>query len=306
MSRHGLPLSETLKAAVLARLPRMARNSPVLASTALAVLLAVGIARVLMTLTGGLPRTKLPAASAGNPQPVPHQNIDVAAIVAAHLFGIAADDPAKVSATAATLLLAGVIATDDPKQGAAIISGDGPSQLYTVGRTVGGALLQSVYCDRVILDRSGRLETLRLPRQALIQSTSYQPQQSNPVAGDDNAVEQADPHKLADLMRVGGSVENGDGKMRGFRIFPGRSRSAFSGSGLHGGDLVIAVNGTSVEDQGAQQGQQIFDAFKSSAIAMLTVERNGQTRDITVDLAQAGGNASAEPPGDPASASPAQ
>jgi type II secretion system protein C len=170
---------------------------------------------------------------------------------------------------------------------------------------VGGALLQAVYRDHVVLDRSGNLETLKLPHLAVLEP-AYQPVQSPPVAVDEAAVEPADAHKLADVMRIGGSVDNGDGKLHGFRIYPGKSRLAFSGAGLHGGDLVIAVNGTSVEDQGPQQGQQVFDAFKSSAIAMLTVERNGQTRDITVDVAQAGTNASTEPASDPGSATPAQ
>jgi len=61
-------------------------------------------------------------------------------------------------------VLAGTIATEDPKRGVAIISDGGPAKVYSVGDNVGGATLHSVYLDHVILDRGGVLETLLLPR----------------------------------------------------------------------------------------------------------------------------------------------
>ncbi len=93
------------------------------------------------------------------------------AVVAAHLFGVAggrsdAQDPDNAPQSSANLLLAGTIATQDPKHGVAIISeGGAPSKVYSVGERVGGASLHSVYLDHVILDRGGALETLLLPRQ---------------------------------------------------------------------------------------------------------------------------------------------
>src|SRR5258708_36787269 len=74
-------------------------------------------------------------------------------------------DAANARQSNANLVLAGTIATQDPKHGVAIISDGGPSKVYSVGDNVGGASLHSVYLDHVILDRNGPLETLLLPRQ---------------------------------------------------------------------------------------------------------------------------------------------
>ncbi len=112
----------------------------------------------------------VPSASAPSPQ---HPALDIQNVIAAHLFGVAAvnggaQDPENAPQSSANLLLAGTIATQDPKRGVAIISdGGGPSKVYSVGDRVGGASLHSVYLDHVILDRGGALETLQLPRQLL-------------------------------------------------------------------------------------------------------------------------------------------
>ena len=100
--------------------------------------------------------------------------------------------------------------------------------------------------------------------------------------------ERQDTPELAAVMRAGGAEADVDGRIRGFHIFPGRDRDTFLSSGLHGGDLVVAVNGASVQDQNRQSSQEVFKTISSSARATLTIERFGQTRDVTIDLAQAG------------------
>src|SRR5271165_5574473 len=95
------------------------------------------------------------------------RGLDVERIVAAHLFGIAIDprsrDAADARPTSANLVLNGTIATDDPKQGMAIISENGHSKTYSVGDDVAGATLHTVHLDHVVLSRGGLLETLSLP-----------------------------------------------------------------------------------------------------------------------------------------------
>ena len=76
--------------------------------------------------------------------------------------------------------------------------------------------------------------------------------------------------------------------MRGFRIYPGKDRSAFLAAGLHGGDVVVAMNGASVLDQHRSGSQELFQTIGNSARATVTIERNGGTREVTVDVAQAG------------------
>jgi type II secretory pathway component PulC len=57
---------------------------------------------------------------------------------------------------------------------------------------------------------------------------------------------------------------------------------------LHGGDVVVAVNGTSVLEQNHQSSQELFQTIGNQTRATMTIERNGQTREVTVDVAQAG------------------
>jgi hypothetical protein len=90
----------------------------------------------------------------------------------------------------------------------------------------------------------------------------------------------------AGVMRVMPDVDGWSTKLRGFRIYPGRDASAFAKTGLLGGDLVIAVNGTSLAGLDPKAGQQILEAMKTSSQTTLTVELNGQTRDVTIDMTE--------------------
>src|SRR5271167_3628660 len=59
---------------------------------------------------------------------------------------------------------------------------------------------------------------------------------------------QQDPGLLDQVMRTVPSYDNAAGKLRGFRAYPGRNRQIFGRLGLKAGDLVTAINGTSLDD----------------------------------------------------------
>jgi hypothetical protein len=145
-------------------------------------------------------------------------------------------------------------------------------------------MLHSVYLDHVILDRGGALETLVLPRQlpparpAIARSNG-----PGPVENLRRLVEQ-DPNILSQVMRAVPSYDSGAGKLRGFRIYPGRNRTAFNNLGLRPGDLVTAINGASLDDP--QRGQEIMNTIETADRATVTIERGGQTQDLTLNIAQ--------------------
>src|SRR3984893_2160676 len=149
-------------------LSRLQGNGPSLASACLAALIVVELARIAISILGGPVKSPQPIVTRAV-QPQTHSGVDVQSVVSAHLFGIAAvdpgaQDPANAPLSSANLVLAGTIATQNPKRGVAIISDGGPSKVFAVGDNVSGATLHSVYLDHVILDRAGQLETLLLPR----------------------------------------------------------------------------------------------------------------------------------------------
>ena len=271
-------------------LSRLPRNAPWLVSMLLAALIAVELARVTVMLIGSRQVRSVQALPAHAGSALQRAAINVQSIAGAHLFGAyvpdsASQDPNSAPLSSANLVLAGTIATNDPKHGVAIIADGGPSKVYSVGDNVSGAALHSVYLDHVILDRGGNLETLVLPRQL--------PPARQPIVARNNAAAplqnlrravERDPALLSQIMRAVPSYDSQAGKLRGFRIYPGRNRSAFNNLGLRPGDLVTAINGSPLDDP--QRGQEIMNTLDSSDRATVTIERGGQTQELTLNVAQ--------------------
>ena len=288
-------------------------NAPWLASLLLAALIAIELARIAISSFGASPLKPPQPAGPRRPMVAARATVDVQKVAEAHLFGVAsadstAADPASAPASTANLVLAGTIATQNPKQGVAIISdGGGPSKVYSVGEMVGGATVHSVYMDRVLLDRGGSLEALTLPR---VDGSPAAPAAAAPrpapmFGGDPRAAAavdnirrmvQADPSILNEVMRTVPSYDNKAGRLRGFRAYPGRNRMAFSKLGLKPGDLVTAINGTPLDDP--QRSQEVFNTIQTSERATVTVERAGQRQDITLNVSQVAQQASKDLEGD--------
>ncbi len=273
-------------------LSRLPQNGPWLASLLLAAAIAAECARIAIALLGGSPinelKTREPARIIASP------TADVQSIIAAHLFGTATADPnlqnpANAPPTSANLVLAGTIATQDPKHGLAIVSAGGPARVYTVGDSVGGATLYSVYLDHVILNRGGNLEALKLPQIMLAggptraQSTIGSNAQTTANLNSIRRMVQRNPGILNEIIRAVPSYDNRAGRLRGFRIYAGRNRTAFNGLGLKPGDLVTAINGTPLDDP--QRGEAVFNTIETSDQATLSIDRNGQNIDLTLNIA---------------------
>jgi general secretion pathway protein C len=286
---------------------RLQANGPravswVFAALILLQLVQIGYSQLSKPLK--VPQPTVPAAA---PR-AQASGVDVQAVVSAHLFGVAVADPSSQDPTnapqsSANLLLAGTIATQDPKHGVAIISdGGAPSKVYSVGERISGASLHSVYLDHVILDRAGALETLLLPRQL---PPALRAAAARPAIGDRRTVAavdnirrmvQQDPSILDQVMRTVASYDNAAGKLRGFRAYPGRNRAIFSKLGLKAGDLVTAINGTPLDDP--QKSQDVFNTIQTSDHVTVTIERGGQKQDISLNIAQVAAQAAKDLEGD--------
>jgi len=265
---------------------RLSSEGPRLATWLLALALGVQAAFIVTDLAGA-GRSPHGAATARAFQP---QFADVAAITNAHLFGTAPapkQDAANAPQTNIPLVLTGIIAGNDPQSGLAIL---GPTaqtaKVHAVGDSVGGgAKLHSVYSDRVILDRNGQLESLALPHQvvgAAPAPSAASLMTQSPVVERMRKALTEQPGLIADLLRPQ-AVMDGD-KVKGFRVYPGRNRLAFARIGLRPGDEVIAINGTPLDDQ--ERGQAILATLGTSSEARVTIIRNSQQQDLTLNIAQ--------------------
>jgi general secretion pathway protein C len=280
---EGLPQADKWRALVLARGPRIA-------TWVLAFALAVQAAVIVTNMAGSSKPPKIVAANLMQAPSTP--SVDVASIANAHLFGTpaieaAAQDPANAPQSNLPLVLVGIISADDPQSGLAILGENAAAaKVYAVGDNVpGGAKLHQVLMDRVLIDRGGRIEALMLPRQqqpgGALPSTSVL-QTETPIMDRMRKLMTNDPGLMADIMRP--QPVFAQGKQKGYRVYPGRNRQAFSRLGLRPGDLVMSINGTPLDDPA--RGQEVFSTLGSSSEAHITVMRAGQQQDLTLNIAQ--------------------
>jgi general secretion pathway protein C len=278
---------------------RLSPRLPQIATWVLVILIGVQAAVIVNSFLNEpvpAPGMTAPSTAAASAKPP----VDVQGIVNAHLFGEPASDarpvgdPEDAPQTTLTLVLAGTIAVNDPKQGFGIIGETAANaKVYTVGDTIpGGATLHAVYLDRVILDRNGQLEALLIPRQQ--QTPGNAPAnnraqaQRSPDAAPSGVADRVrrliaqDPGSVAEIMRPQPVFANG--QQRGYRVYPGRNRQQFQQLGLQPGDLVTAINGTPLDDPA--RGMEIFKSIGSAAQVRVTVERKGRQQELTLNMAQ--------------------
>jgi general secretion pathway protein C len=265
---------------------------------ALTVVLVIAIAWQLVQLTWMLLERRAPADAgdivmAPAPPTATRKGIDVQAIATAHLFGEPQAEqtaPEDAPPSQANLVLAGVFAANDPTKGLAMIGESVQSaKVYAVGAMVRpGTRLHSIYLDRVILDRNGQLETLALPRPStagiITRSAAAAPPRPGGGQFADNLrrIAETNPTAFAEVVRPQPVFANG--VQRGYRVYPGRNRQQFAKLGLQPGDLVLSINGTPLDDP--QRGMEIFNTIGTSDRVSVTVERNGQSQELTLNTAQ--------------------
>ncbi len=261
-------------------------HAPVIVSALLVIAIAAVFAGNVLRL---LASPQAPADAAPSTA-MPAPRVDVGAIVNAHLFGVAAPvagDPASAPATASNLVLVGTIAGADPGQGWAILGQNAQSArvMATGSALAGGVLLKAVYPDRVVLEVGGRLESLMLPRLSGAAGPYPARAASSDAGAMIDAVRSAIGNQAA-LARTGEVVRPqpvfANGNLRGVRAYPGSNRQVFAKLGLLPGDLVTAINGAQLED--VQRAAGTLRNLGNEPV-QLTVERNGQARQITVDPA---------------------
>jgi general secretion pathway protein C len=221
--------------------------------------------------------------------------LDVGGLVNAHLFGNAvvqnsSGDGANAPPSSMPLVLAGLLATDNPKEGMAIIGESAAAaKVVAVGQQVpGGATLHSVYVDRAVIDRNGALESVLLPRRTGGALTTAPPPPVASMPSNEANIERMrrlvsdDPNLIGQVMRP--QPVFAGGAMRGFRVYPGANRQAFARIGLRAGDLVTAINGTPLNDK--DRAQEIFATLSSSSDARVTITRNGRQQELVLNIAQ--------------------
>lgn len=235
-------------------------------------------------------------------------------LLSAHLFG---QYQAKTEVVAApvqnvtdapktnlNLKLTGVVATKNkPEQGTAVIESNGVEQVYGVDEQIEGtsASLKQVLDDRVLLQVSGRFETLMLDgleyQQLSAENAAYnadglqevqavpEPMEYSPAQQDIAAMRRemlAEPAKLFDYIRI--TPRHRNGQMYGYALTPGKDPELFARMGLMPNDVAIEINGVRLDDM--QQAYGLINELREAKEASIKVERDGEIKDVLFSLSQ--------------------
>lgn len=303
MTASALPALPPAVATALTRATALYRRHgaklPPVVVFLLVALLAWQLAALLWTLVP-LPKSAAWSPAPGFVDPAPAGKMfNIDALAGAHVFGqyqasASTASMANAPDTQLAFTLLGILAGSTEKESLALIAKDNADEApYSIGDDVSpGVNLQAIFTDRVILSRSGRLETLRLDKDAPSNApvfnaatNSSEPQEGTPAAAQMIAQikEQVltDPSKAANFIRV--QPINGDGGLKGYRVYPGPERGAFNAAGLKPGDVVTSINGTSLSDPG--QALQLLQGLSQASSISLTVDRNGVSQSVNVSAA---------------------
>ncbi|MBR8842532.1 MULTISPECIES: type II secretion system protein GspC [Pseudoalteromonas] len=224
-------------------------------------------------------------------------------IVAQNLFGEANAKPdtkpqpvvSDAPETTLNVRLTGIVAvSQDDGAGLAIIESQGRQETYSVDAPITGtrAKLARVLPDRVILDVSGRFETLMLDgiefsrtvamptkSKKIVNSTASPTPSRNELANRRQEL-LSDPGKLFDYIKI--APEQRNGEVIGYRLSPGKDPELFEQVGLKANDLAIAINGFQLTDM--KQAMSAINELRTSTDANITIERDGQVMDVQFSL----------------------
>lgn len=253
------------------------------------LLLVVALAHQLADLTLRLlplsePRAARPAVSdAGSATPA--STSDYARIADWQLFGppeatTPAPAPVQAPETRLNLRLAGIIHRGDIPL-ALIAEGSRPETVHRIGERVGGARIERILPDRVLLARGNGLEALSLPREDITgarDSNIVRVAATTPSGAVDatpiarrlrQALADGNPRALQELAFAAPYIE--DGRFIGLQLRPGRDRQLLGSLGLRAGDVLTELNGVRLTDPA--QGLRLMQELLQSGQVDATIRR---------------------------------
>jgi len=243
-----------------------------------------------------LPRTSLQS----NAKAVQPGASDINRIGQWHLFGeiqkvssVPVAQMTEAPDTRLNLKLHGLLASSDPVEARAIIAdGKGVEEAYAIDQKLpGNAVLREIYADRVILEHRGRLETLRLPKDEIVSAMASRTAVQNTSRARGRGITQAgtadnaallrqyrdalmsEPQTLMNLVNASPVTDRATGKLKGYRIRPGKDRKLLGRFGLKNGDVVTGVNGVALDNP--IKALEIMRDLSTASSVTLDVERNG-------------------------------
>lgn len=229
----------------------------------------------------------------------------VSRITSAHLFGTASAPSANEAAanapkTSLDLTLLGVAAGEQGVPSQAIIAnGSNKEQhTYSIGASLpGGAVVHGIYADRVVIAHDGRLESLPLPQpgtsilaanmhfgngQGLNMPDGQGGHQAT-LSVSPHLRQQIEQHPQTLMQYLNPRPYRANGKLVGYKLYPGKNPQFFKQSGLQPGDVVTRINGISLDDEGSTM-KAMAQLRQAHGTVQLEVERHDKPVHITLHI----------------------
>ncbi|KOO16016.1 general secretion pathway protein GspC [Vibrio xuii] len=226
--------------------------------------------------------------------------IDISELQNSHLFGElnqtapVVEQPKLQDAPKSRLnvVLVGTVVSSNAGKSLAVIANRGRQATYGINEVIEGtrAKLVQVQSDRVIIDNSGRNETVMLeglkyskPEAAPKSKAETSSTRSQVPAEALEKIRQEirqDSSKIFQYVRM--SQIKKDGDVVGYRLSPGKDKALFESVGLKQGDIAVSINGLDLKDPSVMS--EIFKNLSQLTELALTVERNGQPHEIYIEL----------------------
>ncbi len=225
-----------------------------------------------------------------------------------HLFGRTGGNPdetdqsqknvaADAPETQLNLTLKGIYSAGSGAGLAIISAAGGPEKVYAVGDTIkGDARVARILSDRVVLQRKGRAETLRMVGADQEAPTSRTRNRDRSTSSNTDEIAQRaqklrqeilnDPGKLGRMVRFEPVVQ--DGELVGYRIRPREADAKLLKElGLQPSDTITRVNGEPLNDP--RKANSVLRSLRDASRLRVTLLRDGQRRTIEVPLRASGG-----------------
>ena len=274
------------------------------------ILLVIWIASRVATLTWDLlaptePADPVAVVAESVPAPSNPDRQLISQLPGWHLMGVTAKGSAPVQTSSAPvdapdtklkLVLRGLYSSDDQDKGHAIIADPrGKEEQYSIGDMLpGNAELSEVHADKVILQRGGRYETLRLPKDDkpgnTVSSRNASPSRSVSTRSSSSPAQRLKqvrenmrkrPRDLYNLVRAT-PKKDAQGKIIGYELGVGRDPELFKQAGLQKGDVAIQINDIKL-DNPANSARALKSAQSGETVSV-TVLRNGQEEVLSLSV----------------------
>ena len=272
------------------------------AATVVSLLLIVACAYLLVEITWMfVPQDDAAMAPVqSSKQPVvnaPRQQDSFRKLTSANIFGVsektAIQQPSKAPETKLNLTLKGVLAATPMEMASAIIAQgkSGNEDIYGVGdRMPGNVLIKEIHPEYVVLERNGRLETLKLQKISGVEGVETKSASSLTSRPATTSHSTALKQIRSDIIKNPTSfgdyalpvVVKENGKQIGYRLQAQKKGELLAKLGIQSTDVITQINGVKLDQP--QNGISALRKLSTATNLDIVVRRNGAEVPLNISL----------------------